>query len=197
VFLVGLEEGVFPHIRSLTEPDELEEERRLAYVGITRAMERLYLTHAWSRALFGATQYNPPSRFLDEIPAELVHELGNDRRRHAGRGSARSGWGGYRDVGSEASERRRRPTVVDDEWAEHRERVVDAALRASQRTGLEPSNGSLGLGLRVGDDVRHASFGEGVIVHIEGHGDNAVAKIRFRDAGEKNLLLSWSRLERI
>ena len=60
VFLIGLEDGVFPHLRSISEPDELEEERRLAYVGITRARERLYLTHAWSRTLFGGTQYNPP-----------------------------------------------------------------------------------------------------------------------------------------
>ena len=72
VFLIGMEDGVFPHLRSLGEPDELEEERRLAYVGITRARERLYLSHAWSRMLYGSTQYNPPSRFLDEIPAELV-----------------------------------------------------------------------------------------------------------------------------
>ncbi|MCU1451562.1 MAG: helicase, superfamily, partial [Acidimicrobiales bacterium] len=66
VFIVGLEDGIFPHLRSLGEPDELEEERRLCYVGITRARERLYLSHAWSRSLFGSTQYNPPSRFLDE-----------------------------------------------------------------------------------------------------------------------------------
>ena len=72
VFLIGCEDGVFPHIRSLTDPEELEEERRLAYVGITRARERLFVSHAWSRMLWGATQYNPPSRFLDEIPAELV-----------------------------------------------------------------------------------------------------------------------------
>ncbi len=196
VFLIGMEEGVFPHIRSLTEPDELEEERRLAYVGITRAMDRLHLSHAWSRSLFGATQYNPPSRFLDEIPSDLVHELG-DSRRHAGRASARSGWGGYLGYGDDGDRRERRPTVVDDEWTQHRERVVDAALRASQRAGLDASTGSLGLRLRIGDDVRHASFGEGVIVHIEGEGDNAVAKIRFRDAGEKNLLLSWSKLERL
>ena len=68
VFLIGLEDGVFPHLRSLGEPEELEEERRLCYVGITRARERLYLSHAWSRSLFGSTQYNPPSRFLKEIP---------------------------------------------------------------------------------------------------------------------------------
>jgi DNA helicase II / ATP-dependent DNA helicase PcrA len=72
VFIVGLEDGIFPHYRSMTDTAELEEERRLAYVGITRARERLYLTHSWSRTLFGQTQYNPPSRFLGEIPEKLV-----------------------------------------------------------------------------------------------------------------------------
>lgn len=91
VFLVGVEEGVFPHIRSLTDPDEMEEERRLAYVGITRAMEKLYLTHAWSRQLFGSTQYNPPSRFFDEIPGELIQSEGNVTGRSSyGRQSYRS-----------------------------------------------------------------------------------------------------------
>src|SRR5438874_11148110 len=81
VFLTGLEEGVFPHLRSLGDPDELEEERRLCYVGITRARERLFLSHTWSRTIFGSTQYNPPSRFLDEIPEELMRVVGDDRRR--------------------------------------------------------------------------------------------------------------------
>jgi DNA helicase II / ATP-dependent DNA helicase PcrA len=75
VFIVGMEDGVFPHYRSMTDTEELEEERRLAYVGITRARRHLYLTHAWSRSLFGASSYNPPSRFLAEVPAELVREL--------------------------------------------------------------------------------------------------------------------------
>ncbi len=75
VFIVGMEDGIFPHFRSMTDADELEEERRLAYVGITRARQRLYLTHAWSRTLFGASSYNPPSRFLNEIPAELIEDL--------------------------------------------------------------------------------------------------------------------------
>jgi DNA helicase-2/ATP-dependent DNA helicase PcrA len=73
VFMVGMEEGVFPHIRSIAEPDQLEEERRLCYVGITRARERLYLLNAWSRSLWGGVTYNPPSRFLSEVPDELVH----------------------------------------------------------------------------------------------------------------------------
>jgi DNA helicase-2/ATP-dependent DNA helicase PcrA len=91
VFLIGLEDGVFPHVRSLGDPDELEEERRLCYVGLTRAEERLYLCHAWSRMMFGATDYRPPSRFLDEIPAELVDVLADDdsRRRGGGRGAHR------------------------------------------------------------------------------------------------------------
>jgi DNA helicase-2/ATP-dependent DNA helicase PcrA len=75
VFVIGLEDGVFPHYRSMGDPGQLEEERRLMYVGVTRARERLYLTHAWSRTLFGTTSYNPPSRFLSEIPSELVRAI--------------------------------------------------------------------------------------------------------------------------
>ncbi|HEX9258400.1 MAG TPA: UvrD-helicase domain-containing protein, partial [Acidimicrobiales bacterium] len=92
VFLVGCEDGIFPHLRALTDPDELEEERRLAYVGITRARERLFVTHAWARSLFGSTQYNPPSRFLDEIPERLVeaHE-----QKRPSRGGRTYGGGGY------------------------------------------------------------------------------------------------------
>jgi DNA helicase-2/ATP-dependent DNA helicase PcrA len=183
VFLVGAEEGVFPHIRALTEPEELEEERRLAYVGITRARERLYLSHAWSRTLFGSTQYNPPSRFLDEIPVELVEHLG-DGRRTSGRASYRS------DAG------RRQGWQP---WAERmadagRERIVDAAINAGRRPA---STGAETMGLRIGDDVRHAKFGEGVIMLIEGEGDKAEAVVRFPDVGEKRLLLAWSPLERI
>jgi DNA helicase-2/ATP-dependent DNA helicase PcrA len=83
VFIIGLEDGVFPHYRSMGEPAELEEERRLMYVGVTRARERLYLTHAWSRTLFGTSSYNPPSRFLGEIPGELIHAIEGDDVRDA------------------------------------------------------------------------------------------------------------------
>src|SRR6185436_10207307 len=88
VFMIGLEDGVFPHLRALGEPAELEEERRLAYVGITRARQRLYLSHAWSRMLYGSTQYNPPSRFLDEIPEALVQSAEGSRDRRK-----RGSWG--------------------------------------------------------------------------------------------------------
>jgi DNA helicase-2/ATP-dependent DNA helicase PcrA len=78
VFIIGLEDGVFPHYRSMSDQAELEEERRLMYVGVTRARERLYLTHAWSRTLFGTSSYNPPSRFLGEIPSELVRAIDDE-----------------------------------------------------------------------------------------------------------------------
>jgi DNA helicase-2/ATP-dependent DNA helicase PcrA len=87
VFMVGMEDGVFPHYRSMGDSAELEEERRLAYVGITRARRRLYLTHAWSRSLFGGSSFNPPSRFLSEIPTHLVRQVKDEENGARGRGS--------------------------------------------------------------------------------------------------------------
>jgi DNA helicase II / ATP-dependent DNA helicase PcrA len=89
VFMAGMEEGVFPHLRAIGEPEELEEERRLCYVGVTRARERLYLSHAWCRSLWGDTQYNPPSRFLSEIPDHLVRTGGAPFRGRRSREEAR------------------------------------------------------------------------------------------------------------
>jgi len=91
VFIVGMEDGVFPHMRSLGDPNELEEERRLAYVGITRAQDKLYLTSAWSRMLFGGSNYNPPSRFLGEIPEGLLEKAGKRLRRTASERAAANG----------------------------------------------------------------------------------------------------------
>jgi DNA helicase-2/ATP-dependent DNA helicase PcrA len=91
VFIVGLEDGVFPHMRTLGDPAEMEEERRLAYVGITRAQDRLYLTSAWSRMLYGGTNYNPPSRFVAEVPSELIDKAAKrQRNRRVEGGSARA-----------------------------------------------------------------------------------------------------------
>lgn len=106
VFIAGMEDGVFPHMRSLGSPEDLEEERRLAYVGITRAKKRLYLTHAVSRSLWGGSNYNPPSRFLKEIPEQLVNVEGEPAEagaRHPGLSRATAGW----NVGDE---------IVHDRW---------------------------------------------------------------------------------
>jgi len=195
VFIVGVEEGVFPHTRALTEPDEMEEERRLAYVGITRAMRRLFISHAWSRMLFGSTQYNPPSRFLDEIPDTLIESKGNVTGRSSyGRQSYRPRSGsGY---GDPPPYRRRGAGGIDTSSEEHRDRVVEAAIRAGSRDAPQPSN-SQELGLRVGDDVAHPAFGEGVIIHIEGVGEKAEAVVNFAGVGQKHLSLAWAPLKKL
>ncbi len=122
VFIIGLEDGIFPHYRSMGDQAQLEEERRLMYVGVTRARERLYLTHAWSRSLFGQTSYNPPSRFLGEIPSELIRMLEDEESVIGGRGGADTS--NVSEIRA-AVEGRREPisvaagdTVVHDKWGE-------------------------------------------------------------------------------
>ena len=202
VFLVGMEEGVFPHIRALSEPTEMEEERRLAYVGITRAQQKLFVSHAWSRQLFGTTSYNPPSRFLDEIPAELIESLGVvGGGRTYGRASMRARTDVRTNYGQPAAYRRSESTVSsfdpdDDDGSDwHRERVVEAAINAGQRTSQAAAIQQIAL--RVGDDVEHPAFGEGVIIEIRGQDDKAEATIRFRDAGTKHLSLTWAPLKKL
>jgi DNA helicase-2/ATP-dependent DNA helicase PcrA len=122
VFIVGMDEGVFPHIRSLTDPEQLEEERRLCYVGVTRAKERLYLINAFSRSLWGGVSWNPPSRFLAEIPEELVNTAEQERPMRAG----------HRSVGLDPSKFRVGQEVEHDRWG--RGVIVDIARSA---VGLE------------------------------------------------------------
>ena len=167
VFMIGMEDGVFPHLRSLGEPGELEEERRLCYVGITRARQRLYLSHAWSRFLFGSTQYNPPSRFLKEIPEQLSELVEGSRAR--GRSSSGS-WG--------------------------RDRIVEAASRPAPAARPVRTTGAERIGIRVGDDVVHGKWGEGVVLEMIGAGDTAEVIVRFPSVGEKRLLLAWSPIKK-
>ena len=166
VFLAGMDEGVFPHRMSDLEPNRLEEERRLCYVGITRAMRQLYLCHAEVRRLNGIEQRSMPSRFIREIPKELISEIrlrGAVVRPAATRQDQRS-FGGQRG-GAQIPSRMFR----DEE---------DAPLRIGQR-------------------VRHASFGEGVVLGCEGHGERAHVHINFETAGEKRLILGMARLESV
>ncbi|MDQ1429055.1 MAG: ATP-dependent helicase UvrD/PcrA, partial [Acidimicrobiaceae bacterium] len=166
VFVIGMEDGVFPHLRSLGDPDELEEERRLAYVGFTRAKDRLYLTHAWCRNLWGQTQYNPPSRFLREVPATLVNAAGTAPRR-PGSGLPFGG----------------------------RESIVESAIRGGRTTPVRGS-GAEGLDLKRNDDVVHAKWGEGVVLEVAGMGDRAEATVHFPSVGQKRLNLSMAPLKR-
>ena len=186
VFVIGMEDGIFPHMRSIGDPDELEEERRLAYVGITRAEQRLHLSHAASRNLYGSNQYNPPSRFLDEIPAELVdEEESTASRRRSSSGGGQGRWNQSRDwkVDQAMSAGGRRESLGTG--------IADPTPAARATTGAHE------IGLKVGDDVTHSSWGDGVIILIEGQGEKAEAVVRFPSVGEKRVLLSWTPLERV
>ena len=173
VFLTGLEDGTFPHMRSLSDPKELTEERRLAYVGITRARERLHLSRASVRSAFGAPQYNPASRFLDEIPGDLVEWE---------RGGGLSGGG---RLGGSAASGRRFGTEP-------------AVATLAQRPGVRsPGNRPL-LSLHDGDRVTHDAFGLGTVVRVEGSGDKTQVHVDFGgEHGTKRLLLRYAPLEKL
>ena len=223
VFVTGLEDGVFPHHRTLTDPLELEEERRLAYVGITRARKHLYLTHAWSRMLHGQTSYNPPSRFIGEIPEDLLDDRSPDAGRYgsswrpatsdwgANRGSV-SGHGGGGRSGSavggaseysqlsetEMSARSRSSDATrDSSAAKGREsRREEARRRVAARRGEPTPAPSADLGYAVGDDVRHAKFGAGVVQEMRPDGDDWEVTVHFADVGTKTLVASFANLRR-
>jgi DNA helicase-2/ATP-dependent DNA helicase PcrA len=152
VFLTGMEEGLFPHRMSAEEPGRIEEERRLCYVGITRAMRQLYLTYAETRRLHGTDTYNRPSRFLQEIPPGLLNEV-----RMSGALHRPFGQGG--------------PTAGS--------RLAEVGVP----------------GLRLGQRVRHATFGEGVVLQSEGSGDRARVQINFAQAGAKWLMMGYANLQ--
>ncbi|MGO8869996.1 MAG: UvrD-helicase domain-containing protein [Acidimicrobiales bacterium] len=188
VFLVGLEDGIFPHLRSLGDPVELEEERRLCYVGITRAERHLYLSHAWSRTLFGSPSSNIPSRFLNEIPAELVRDVGAPAGSGVGRGRAagRSTFPGDDDGGTPGRSVFGRGVAG-----------ADGGFGASDRRRRAPaSSGAELLGLAVGDRVVHGKWGEGTVLETAGSGEDAEAVVRFGSVGRKKLLLRMAPLKR-
>ena len=183
VFMVGMEDGIFPHYRSMTDAAALEEERRLAYVGITRAQRRLYLCHAWSRTLFGQTQYNPASRFLAELPEHLLelkeHES-RSRPRRDGRPPARTkAERSYSVVGLPGTSG---ATAVEPGWT------------APQPAGVSKREP---VGISAGDTVIHERWGEGVVTTVSGMGDDAEATISFSDVGEKRVLLAYAPLTKV
>jgi DNA helicase II / ATP-dependent DNA helicase PcrA len=155
VFLIGMEDGVFPHMRSI-EAGDVEEERRLAYVGITRAKQKLYLTYARQRSLYGGSEWNLPSRFLDEIPAELAERQASEQRTF-GRPAAPTRWSDTPNAPA-----RREPTP--------------------------------GATFRIGEDVVHARFGDGVVTGVEPGG---VVMVRFAsDGSEKKLMADYAPLKK-
>ena len=208
VFVTGMEDGTFPHQRSLGDESELEEERRLAYVAITRARERLYLTRAAVRSAWGTPQEMPPSRFLDDIPAELL-----DVRRAATSGErTRASYGGSYGAGSygSGSYGRSRRSEGRDPWGDAdtgafgsgrgSASAQPAGVRKVTRMGVapaaKPAEDKPVLSLKVGDRIKHATLGAGTVTGIEGEGPRTVARIRF-GLGEKRLLVRMAPMEKI
>ncbi len=181
VFITGLEEGLFPHENAIAEDLGLEEERRLMYVAITRARQRLYLSFSQTRMLHGQTRYSLKSRFIDELPEPALKWL---TPRVQQRASAwREGWGAaWEGVDARRGGRAGR--------AHDTGRLDAHQLNAAQRFDR-------GIAFRVGQSVAHARFGEGVIVNIEGSGDDARVQVNFGREGMKWLALSVAKLEAV
>ncbi|WP_320773971.1 DNA helicase PcrA [Streptomyces sp. CRN 30] len=173
VFLTGMEDGVFPHMRALGQTKELEEERRLAYVGITRARERLYLTRSTLRSAWGQPSYNPPSRFLEEIPAAHL-----DWKRTGATGPAAAG--PVSGIAASLSSSRSRSSASG------------ASGFATRRAGEKPV-----VALAVGDRVTHDQFGLGTVVGVKGTGANTEATVDFGDTKPKRLLLRYAPVEKL
>ncbi|MFF8369108.1 DNA helicase PcrA [Streptomyces lydicus] len=180
VFLSGMEDGVFPHMRALGQVKELEEERRLAYVGITRARERLYVTRSTMRSAWGQPSYNPPSRFLEEIPGDYLEwKRTGPATPSASMGglSSRGGGGGF-GTGIGAS-------------------LSSARSKGPSGFATRRSPDRQVVALAVGDRVTHDSFGLGTVVGVKGSGDNAEATIDFGGEKPKRLLLRYAPVEKL
>ncbi|AIY03345.1 putative ATP-dependent DNA helicase [Arthrobacter sp. PAMC 25486] len=181
VFLTGMEQGLFPHSRSATDPKELAEERRLAYVGLTRARERLYITRSEVRSMWGQSQYNPASQFIDEVPEELIDWRREGTARMA---PAAGGFGTSRYSGSSWGA----GTAVGGRDAG----LLPPSISTRNTAGrVQPQKEVISVA--VGDRVNHTSFGSGTVLEITGAGDKSVAKVRF-EIGEKRLLLRYAPL---
>jgi len=177
VILAGLEEGLFPHSRSSDDEEELEEERRLCYVGMTRARSRLVLTGAARRRIFGEYQSSKPSRFIDEVPAELIDQIAPSYS------SASSGYQGH----FPHYEFRTNPYG--------RGRRGDRVKEATQTYSYEDEDQSASFALKLGMKVRHPQFGVGTVLSVEALDDDTKLVVRFTAVGTKTLRAKYARLE--
>lgn len=197
VFLMGMEEGVFPLSRALMEENELEEERRLAYVGITRAEEILYLTNAQSRTLYGKTQYNRPSRFISEIDEELLASSGaaeNSTSPYLARRTT-SAWGNSNR--SSASQRTTSsqttyPFDQTNRWNQAYAPKKTTAPQAPQPTYSKPQAKTTSTSYQVGDKVNHKKWGIGTVVKVSGAQEEMELDIAFKEQGIKRLLAAFA-----
>jgi DNA helicase-2/ATP-dependent DNA helicase PcrA len=191
VFLTGLEDGVFPHQRTWGDEHELEEERRLAYVGITRAQQRLHVSRAVVRTSWGQPQYWPPSRFLEEIPEDCIRwersapEVPSARRPY-GAGSGGTGPGGAADHAGRGG----RPTSPPAQETLAKRALATGRMRGGAGNRPIPA-------LAVGDRVSHAQFGSGTVVEVVGASERSQATVDFGTNGVRRLLLRYAPVEKV
>lgn len=181
VFLIGLEEGVFPHSRSLMDESEMEEERRLAYVGITRAEKSLFITNAQMRTLFGRTNMNPASRFIAEIPEDLIEGVELERRMNTPFGSGGRTFGGSNSSFGQAKSSFSTP----------------ATPRKPVMRPVSAASGGDEIGWKVGDKAEHGKWGIGTVVSVKGQGEGTELDIAFPSpAGIKRLLAKFAPIKK-
>ena len=208
VFLCGLEEGLFPHSRTFLEPDDIEEERRLCYVGMTRAMDTLILTRAVYRRRYGTDlpEASVPSRFLEEVPPQLVEELGGSRRRTASRAGApaphKQTHYAYEDEDQSAVWRARTPRQTSTYSGPKYNSIQNVAEFFASRgkkfdlAGFKSEAPSGKTGFRPGQRVKHPKYGEGTVYQREGEGEEAKITVQFSRFGLKKLVEKYAQLER-
>ncbi len=198
VFLVGMEEGIFPGYQSMNEPTELEEERRLFYVGITRAKRFLYLTFASKRTIFGSTSYNPPSRFLKEIPEDLLdgyEEAMNGKtakRDTFDDSNFEWGYGRKSTYGGKVTTYKASPDEISKETNHNFKRSAESFLANITNRNNSVADVSK---YKVGQRVFHRKFGEGVIKGLEQEGDDYKVDLEFDKVGHKRLMAKFAGLE--
>lgn len=179
VFLPGMEEGIFPGIQSMYSPDDIEEERRLAYVGITRAKRNLYISHANLRMLFGTTSRNLPSRFLVEIPESLIERTGR------------------RDTSQMNSYAQQTAADVDFERSNGYSRYMGTGYLSKIKQQAQPKQPEVAkVSYSVGDTVVHKVFGQGVILSSKPMGNDSMLEIAFEKSGTKKLMANYAKLEK-
>jgi DNA helicase II / ATP-dependent DNA helicase PcrA len=185
VFITGMEDGIFPHRRAFEDASELEEERRLCYVGMTRAKDRLFLTSAVRRRIYGTELYNPPSMFLQDIPSALLSAERAPRQGMAGR-QVRGSWLHEHDDASAPSMSGMRPFAAPG--------MGDQTPR---RDGKPDTRQLWGGEYRPGTLVRHPEWGLGVVQKQEGEGESLKLTIIFRDVGRKVVAAKYAKLHKV
>ena len=196
VFMAGMEEGLFPYARTLMDDNEMEEERRACYVGITRAKRKLYLTHAKERMIYGKTTSNAPSRFLSEIPSEYIEEKEQHFGYSFGRNASMGGSSRYALKGNMSSGAL---SFKGNDWhgAADSSRHLGSAVSKNAAPKIPVIRPDLSVNFMAGEKVSHNKWGIGTVVSVTGDGDEKLLKIAFPDVGIKSFMQKYAPIKKV